>query len=349
VQTSLIAGNSADVISMSAGEAAKYINKNVFYDLSQLAGAKERLAQMSKNAQKLVNYEGQIVGMPVGIGLRCLIYNQAMFDAAGVAYPDATQPLTWEQFKQIGKKLTKIENGQVTQYAFQVDSGEFHKILISQAGGAIVDNSAAPKQVVINSKEAITALKFMKSLYDEHIIPPYKDVVGPWGNQDNALATGKVAMMYSGPWSLGQVAEKKIRFGTAPMFMGKERATVGYVNFLTIARKSKRVKEAWRFIDWLTSKEGQIKFSATGDLPANLTALAEVRESPSKFSPDVMKAFYEDLPNIDTNLMISDSRFFGECDNYWRDFLDGKISAEEAVAGYAKAGQAILDGINKRK
>jgi multiple sugar transport system substrate-binding protein len=272
-----------------------------------------------------------------------------MFDAAGVPYLDDEKPVTWEQFKQICKKLTKTENGQITQYAFQVESGEFHKVLISQAGGSIVDNPSAPKKVTINSKEAITALKFMKNLYDEHIIPPYKDVVGPWGNQDTALATGKVAIMYSGPWSLGQVTEKGIKFGTAPMFMGSERATVGYVNFLAIAKNSKKAKEAWKFVDWLTSKEGQIRFSTTGDLPANLTALAEVRQSSSKYSADVMKAFYEDLPNIDANLMISDSRFFGECDNFWRDFLDGKITAEDAVAGYAKAGQPILDEINKKK
>lgn len=349
IQTTLIAANAADIISLNAGEAVKYINKGVFYDLSKLDGAKERLAQMSKNAQKMVSYNGQIVGMPVGIGLRVLIYNKAMFDAAGVPYLDPEKPLTWEQFKAVGKKLTKMENGQVTQYAFQAESGELHKILISQAGGSIIDNIGAPKKVMINSPEAISALKYMKSLYDENIMPPYKDVVGPWGNQDNAIVTGKVAMMYSGPWSLGAVIEKGMKYGTAPMFMGKERATVGYVNFNAIAKNSKRPKEAWVFLEWLSSKEGQIRFAQTGDLPANMLALEGVKKNPSKYNTEIMNAYYEDLPNIDMGPMVPDARFYGECDNYWRDFLDGKLTAEQAVAGYAKAGQPILDEINKKK
>ena len=349
VQTTLIAGNAADVISLNAGEAVKYINKGVFYDLSKLSGPKARLAEMAKNAQKMVMYNGQIVGMPVGIGLRVLIYNKAMFDAAGVPYLDSTKPLTWEQFKEIGKKLTKIENGQVTQYAFQADSGELHKILISQAGGSLVDNIASPKKVTINSPEAIGALKFMKSLYDENIMPPYKDVVGPWGNQDNAIVTGKVAIMYTGPWALGAVLEKGMKYGTAPMFMGKERATVGYVNFNAVAKNTKHPKEAWKFLEWLTSKEGQIRFSQTGDLPANISALEGVKKNPSKYSAEIMNAYYEDLANIAMGPMVSDARFYGECDNYWRDFLDGKLTAEAAAAGYEKAGQPILDEINKKK
>lgn len=349
LQTTLIAGNAADVISLNAGEAVKYINKGVFYDLSKLNGAKARLAEMAKNAQKMVTYNGQIVGMPVGIGVRCLVYNKAMFDAAGVPYPDPVKPMTWEQFMQIGKKLSKVENGQVTQYAFQVDSGEFHKILISQASGSIVDNFANPKKVTINSPEAIEALKYMKSLYDENVIPPYKDVVGPWGNQDNAIVTGKVAMMFAGPWGLGAVEEKKLKFGTAPMFMGKERATVGYVNFNALAKNTKHAKEAWKFLEWLTSKEGQVRFSQTGDLPANIGALAELKKKPAKYNPEVMQAYFEDLPHIDIGPMVSDAKFYGDCDNYWRDFLDGKITAEQAAAGYAKAGQPILDEINKKK
>lgn len=349
VQTTLIAGSAADVISLNAGEGVKYINKGVFYDLSKLSGAKTRLAEMAKNAQKMVTYNGQIIGMPVGIGLRVLVYNKAMFDAAGVPYLDPVKPLTWEQFKAIGKKLTKIENGQVTQYAFQSDSGELHKVLISQAGGSIVDNIAAPKKVTINSPEAIAALNYMKSLYDENVMPPYKDVVGPWGNQDNAIVTGKVAIMYTGPWGLGPVLEKGMKFGAAPMFMGKERATVGYVNFNAIAKTTKHPKEAWKFLEWMTSKEGQIRFSQTGDLPANISALEGVKNNPSQYGADVMKAYYEDLQYIDMGPMVSDAKFFGDCDNYWRDFLDGKLAAEQAVAGYQKAGQPILDEINKKK
>ncbi len=349
IQTTLIAGNAADVISLNAGEAVKYINKGVFYDLSKLSGARERLTEMAKNAQKIVTYNGQIVGMPVGIGLRVLVYNKAMFDEAGVPYLDPAKPLTWEQFLAIGKKLTKIENGQVTQYAFQADSGELHKILINQAGGSIVDNISAPKKVTINSPEAIAALKYMKSLYDEQVIPPYKDVIGPWGNQDNAIVTGKVAIMFTGPWSLGTVKEKGMKYGTAPMFMGKERSTVGYVNFNAIAKNTKHAKEAWKFLDWLTSKEGQIRFAQTGDLPANISALEGVKNNPSKYSADVMNAYYEDLQYISMGPMVSDAKFYGDCDNYWRDFLDGKLTAEQAAAGYEKAGQSILDEINKKK
>lgn len=348
IQTTLIAGDAADVISMSSGMAAEYLSRGVFYDLSQISGAEERLSKMSEGAREVVVVNGQIMGMPVGIGLRCLVYNKDMFDEAGVPYLDPVKPVTWEEFVDLALKLTKIENGQVTQYAFNAESGELHKVLISQAGGSIVDNVAAPTKVTINSPKAIAGLKFMKSLYDQKILPPYQEL-GPWGNQDNAVATGRVAIMYTGPWGLGAVIDRGIRFGTAPMFMGEERATVGYINFLSIAKNSKHPKEAWKFIEWMTSKEGQVEFTKTGDLPANREALAAVMEAPSRFDLEIMRPYYEDLAYISAQPMVADRRFYGECDNYWRDYLDGRLTVEEAVAKYEETGQRILDEMNRRR
>lgn len=347
LQTALISGDAADVVSMSNGMAAKYLARGVFYDMSSLAGAKERLSQMFGGARKAVTVDGKILGMPVGIGVRALVYNKDMFDEAGVPYLDPKKPLTWDEFVAIGKKLTKFKNGKPVQYAFNTDVGELHVVLVHQAGGSIVDDESAPRKVTVNSKEGIEGFRFMKQLYDEKILPPYKEL-GPWGERDTAIATGRVAIMLAGPWGLDAVVQKGIRFGTAPLFMGKERATWGYINFLSIPKTSKHPKEAWKFIEWLTSKEGQIKFSTTGDLPANMSALDEVKKKPAKYSAEIMAPFYEELPYIISGPMVPTDEFTANTDGFWRDMLDGKLTPEQAAAKIEQVGQPILDEINKK-
>ena len=53
IQTTLIAGDAADVISMSSGMAAEYLTRGVFYDLTKISGARERLNMMPEGAKEI--------------------------------------------------------------------------------------------------------------------------------------------------------------------------------------------------------------------------------------------------------------------------------------------------------
>ena len=58
--------------------------------------------------------DGEIYGLPQNIDHTALYYNKELFDAANVEYPK--DDMTFEEFRELAKKLTVIEGDRVQQY-----------------------------------------------------------------------------------------------------------------------------------------------------------------------------------------------------------------------------------------
>ncbi|MBN1698759.1 MAG: extracellular solute-binding protein [Spirochaetales bacterium] len=345
LKTSILSGDAADVISLSQIQASPYITKGAFKTLDDIPGARERLAEMQPGAQEAVVFKEKIYAIPVGSGVRAMIYNKDLFDEAGVPYFDNTIPVTWDEFIKRTKKLTKIEGEEVVQYAAHFHKQEMYEAMIYQMGGRLMDNNIKPTKMLINSPEGIAGLKLMRRLIDEQILPPHTgEWSGPWGTPDSAIVTGKVAIMHAGPWGLGPVEDARINYGTAPLPMGVARATRGYINSLAIYRDSKNTDAAWTFIEWMTSAEGQIEFTKTGDLPANKNALEKAKTGGDR-PPEVMAAFFSDLPYVITGPMLPSDEMATMLDDLITQFLQGRITAEEAAAMIEEEGNALIEDV----
>lgn len=98
LQTTIIGGVAADVVSFSQQHSAQYVSRGVLYDMTKLPGAKQLLDEMQEGTKAAVLVGKKIYGMPVGAGVRAIIYNKAMFDKAGVPYLDSKKPITWDEF-----------------------------------------------------------------------------------------------------------------------------------------------------------------------------------------------------------------------------------------------------------
>jgi multiple sugar transport system substrate-binding protein len=332
LKTTIMSGTAADVLSFSHQQSAPYVCKEALYDMGKLPGAKELLNQMQPGTKLAVLYKGKIYGMPVGVGVRALIYNKEMFDEAGVPYPNSTKPMSLAEFMAISKKLTKVNaDGKVTQYAALFTPNEYWENMVVGAGGHFVDNYTKPTKVTINTPEGIAGFQAYVDLIKEKVSPPFSDQWnGPWGSPDSAVATKKVAMMCSGPWALGPLKDGNIKFGTAPIFVNKVRATRGYINFLAIAKNSKNPKAAWKFIQWMTST-GQVEFTKTGDLPANTKALAAVMKEPAQWPKEIMDAYYSELPYVITGPMVPSDEFSTVTQEIIDNLLMLRITPQEAT------------------
>lgn len=346
LQTTVIGGSAADVLSFSHQHSAQYVSRGALYEMTKLPGTKKLLDEMQEGTKATVLVGKKIYGMPVGAGVRAMIYNKELFDKAGVPYPDRNKPLTWDEFLKIGEKLTIKKDGKVVQYAANFHKLEMWESLVVQAGGKYIDNYTKPTKILINNKEGITGLQFLRTLVDKQIIPPYEDSwEGAFGSPDSAVATGKVAIMQAGPWALSPLKDKKMNFGTAPLFMGKKRANRGYVNFLAISKNCKNPKAAWRFIEWMCG-EGQMDFTKTGDLPANKKyfELAK-KENPYGYPPEIMEAFFSELPHVITGPMVPTNDLITLTEQTVQDLTTSRITAEQAAKRIEDQGNEIIANI----
>ncbi|MBN2533192.1 MAG: sugar ABC transporter substrate-binding protein [Spirochaetales bacterium] len=313
VKDSIQGNNTTDVFLLSQTIATPYIVNGYFKNLKEIEGTLERFNDMQSITKSAVIYNNGIYAMPVGIGVRALVYNKTLFDEVDIKYPDNTQPWTWKEFKEKTKNLTTYKDSEVIQYAAHFYKLEIWEALVNQMGGRLTDDNSNPTKIFINTPEGIEGLQLLIDLINENIIPPFIDAEsewnGPWGSPDTAVATGKVAIMQTGPWGLDTVEDAGIDYGTAPLPMGKTRCNRGYINSLAISKNSKKPDAAWTFIKWLTSIEGQIKSTnLSGELPANKDALEECKKN-SKYPIEIMNAYYSELPYVITGPMYPDEKF----------------------------------------
>jgi multiple sugar transport system substrate-binding protein len=344
VRTTVMSGDAADVISLSNSEAGPYLTRGAFMDLDGMPGARELFAQMQPGGQSADLVNGRIKAIPVGAGVRAMVYNKDLLDKAGIKYPSPDTPMSWDQFFEISRKLSIKQGANYVQYAARFHVLEMYESIVVSCGGRLMDNYTRPTKVLLNSPEGIQGLAITQRLFTENVMPPY---TGEWqtefGTPDSAVATGKIAFMQTGPWSLGAVNDARIKYGTCPVPVAKVRSNRGYINSLAIYRGSKKAQAAWDFITWMTGVEGQLEFTKTGDLPANTMALERAQKE-SKNS-EIMKAFYGELPYVITGPMLPTSEFTGLLETAMTELFQLKATPEQTAARIEQEGNAIISSI----
>ena len=214
--------------------------------------------------------------IPLGAGVWCMLYNKAMFSAAGVK-----PPTTWGDFDTVAKKLTNSAKG---VYGVGMAAGTPGAMntwawILGQQNG--VPYYTADGQPQVNTPAMVGALtSMMKWLYPEQIMSA--DVVADNFNGDNALFTGgKIAM------DITQNPQAAIddpgKYGISyiplpdqlPSGGKKVMSHVAGVN-VAIFKNSKNIDNATKFVKYLSGDEAQV-MEAKGEygLPVTHTALKD--------------------------------------------------------------------------
>lgn len=281
LKTQAVGNRAPDVIMLYSGEAPQWYSKNVLADLDPYIKAqKTDLNQFFKVAIQAVTWKNKIYSLPIEVAQRVYVYNKDLFDAAKISYPDPYVPITWEKMFEISSKLTQKdpETNKIIQYGFS--TGYLNpELYLYQAGGKIFDSRIAGSRIDASGPENLKALEFYRKLISgsESVSPnPKVQQTSGFGNSDFSLMTGKVALSTTGSWVIPDlVAKNNLRFGLAPIAQpkGKTRETLSLVNSIGIYSQSKNKLAAWKLIQYLTSKDGQIALTkAKYLLPANKQA-----------------------------------------------------------------------------
>lgn len=138
-----------------------------------------------------------------------IYYNKTMWKEAGLT--DADIPTTWDQFREVAKKLTKFDGGKMTQAGFNFNGGysAIYQGLNYQKGTLLFDDDGTKAN--FDNETTKENMQFLKDLYE-------KDKVGSvdFGNDySESFGQGQTAMVYAWGWLEGTMKDKypKIDYG----------------------------------------------------------------------------------------------------------------------------------------
>jgi multiple sugar transport system substrate-binding protein len=267
------AGNYPDIAYEYGSSATQLVRQPKLVDLTDKVKAKSfDWNDFYPSERTAATVDGKVVGVPALVDNLALVYNKKMFAAAHVAPPTASW--TWQDFRAAAKKLTDAST-HTYGWAYVNDGSEDtvwrFLAMLWQAGGSLLNSD--------NTKPAFDSpagLAALTQLHDMAVTD--KSVYLDQGNDNylNLFNSGKIAMLWTGPWDLSGI-NSNVSYGVTylPGYNGDHQTISGPDLYMLFDHSSARSEAAFKFITWLTSAQEHLKFAiATGDLP--------VRKSESK-------------------------------------------------------------------
>ncbi len=341
VKTDLISGNAPDVIAFTSSEWVAYIYSNVFLDLNTMPGAKEAFGQLTEDSVSAFNVDGAQLGAPIGVGRRVPFINKDLFVKANVPLPSQTDPMTATQWVEMMKKVQAGLEGDMM--AANLFPEELLYSLALSAGSPILSQDG--KKVMANSPEGVKAIQAFKDIMASGAQVPILDVwKGAYGNPDSALTTGKVAIGWTGTWSVKAMKEANIDYMSipVPIIEGGKTTQVGYLNSHAIPTSSSNREAAWELVKWMISKEGQLSFGKFSDLPVHKEALDETQKALEAEDPNAYTGFSAAKASV-----VPTPPFPSDFDTLrtglQSKLVSDKVTAQQFAEQLEKEGQPMLD------
>ncbi len=260
------AGNYPDVAYEFGSSAAQLARQPKLVDLTDKVKAPGvNWSDFYPSERQASTVDGKVVGFPALVDNLALVYNKKLFAAAGVAPPNASW--TWADFRAAAKKLTDASS-HTYGWAYVNDGSEDtvwrYLAMLWQAGGELLtpDN----KKPAFDSPAGLAALQ---QLHDMAVTDKSVYLDTGNGNYLNLFNSGKIAMLWTGPWDLSSI-NSNISYGVTllPGYNGDHETISGPDIYMLFDHSSGRTSTALKFVTWLTSAPVHLQFAIkTGDLP----------------------------------------------------------------------------------
>jgi len=282
------AGNAYDVYGTAIETFRTFEARNLFLPLDDYIAKNPSYADFDPALFKYSSYEGKTYFVPIGWNNIMINCNRALFKDAGVEEP---KDWTWNQFREIAKKLTKRDaNGNVLQYGYEVPNQNFFVQPWFLTNGTSPLNADWTASNMLDPKVAET-LQFLHDLiHVDKVSPiPGKDTM------DNQFMAGQVAMISRGRWILANVEKAKIDLDISDVPSKVTGNTVIGFGGYAVSKTSKYPEIAKELIGALTSEQTQ---KEEADLGGSVPGRKSAAETASYLAfPPSAPLYYASLPH----------------------------------------------------
>lgn len=254
-------GSLPDTFWIHSNEIYRYASNGMLMDLTDKINKSDdvKLSNYPEGLVKIYNLNNKQYAIPKDYDTIGLWYNKTMFDKAGISYPDETW--NWDKLYEAAKKLT---TGDGKQYGFlaPLHNQEGYYNFVYQNGGTIITDD---KVSGYDNPKTIEAMKYYVRFVSEGLSPKIFDDAA----RAETLQNGLCAMGFFGSWNLSGFAAndymtKNFNVTVLPSANDGKRASIFNGLGNAISANTKHPEEAWKWVQYLSSKEGQTKQAELG-------------------------------------------------------------------------------------
>ena len=285
--TTVGGGNAPDVFEMNMENFLAYMLRGACADLTGLVDP----ASYSEGTLSAVSSDGKLYAVPMSFSTCVLFYNKALFDQAGLEYPDDTW--TWTEAQAAAEKIRALGDD-IWGYYQPVSYNEFYKSVKGNGGSLLNEDYTA---FTVNTPENVAVLEAMLNRVrgEDRVMPNAEDMAGR-GDWD-LFSEGKLGMLVTGIWGF-QTFTDQCDFDwditVEPGF--KDKSTFFFANVNCVSTASTKQEAAARFVDAMGSDPDivQLRLDASWELPtiADQTKLTQYLEVTP---PDNREAVFDSM------------------------------------------------------
>lgn len=335
LQTDLAAGTASDVFDIEYANYAQYQANGVLAELPVANPDAYRPSLL-----EAYQTDGTQYALPSSFSTVVLYYNADLFDAAGLEYP--TSDWTWADEQAAAVKLTDAAAGVWGDHQ-PVSFYEFYKTL-AQNGGDFLNEDGT--KVAFNSPEGIEAAQWLVGKSGT-VMPTIEQGQGTPDFDTNLFKDGKLAMLHTGIWVFGAVADVPFGWDIAVEPGNTQQASAVFSNAVGVSSASKHQDAAAKFAEFLTSSDVmvQTRLDAGWELPpiSDEAALATYLE---KDAPANRQAVFDSLDGIALPPVVAEGQ--QEMQDIMTEELveaqSGRKTVEEALASAEERINAVIGG-----
>lgn len=259
-------------------------------DMSSYATA-NYLDDLTEQARLAFTIGGRLFGLPQNVEGPALIVNRDLVP---------TLPASYDEMIEMAQDLTTADT---FGFLYNINDFYFSYNWINTFGGFVFDRgpdgSLEPDDIGLLNEGAIAGAEAIKALRFEHDLIP----AGTNYDVSNGLfIDGTLAMIYNGPWAIGQYRDAGINLSVHPMPpLADGTAWSGFmgVQGVVMNQFSQSKVNAANLAKWLTRSDAQLGLSAAASrIPASQSAVAQIADNPVIAGFGQALANAEPMPNI---------------------------------------------------
>ena len=300
----LTAGDPADVLLINYRRFAAFANVGALEPLGAYLEKSSLIkeADFYPEAVNAFKWRGELTCIPQNISSLVVYYNKDLFDSAGVSYPAAEW--TWDDFLSAAQALTKdVDHDGVTdQFGAGIEPSLIRLApFIWQSNGVIVDDDSNPSTLTLDLPEDLLAAEFFVSLQTVHHVVPNADEEAS-EDSESRFINRRLAMFLNSRRGVPTYRESAAFDWDVTALPQKDvPAGILHADAYCLPSASKNKSDAWTFIEYANSAEGQTIIAASG---RTVPSLISVANSPAFLDPNAKPAnsrvFLDTIPFIHT-------------------------------------------------
>ena len=295
-------------------------------------------AVFEERALQAMRYGDALYGVPASQDCLSLIFNKALFDAQGLAYPDET----WtEQDLLNAAELLTVQD--VQGLAIPIKTAYWWFPIQEGFGGSLFDENGEP---TLDSNGSSEAMQWMLDLELEHgVVATGTQIEG----MKNQFISSKAAMIFDGPWNWATYEASRLNIGQTLLPLvessGERMSPLVTYKGWTVSKQSANKVAASELALWLSSEDVQKEFAIeTYTMPTHVALESDPEINEDAVLAGFLEQTKEGTPAPTTRAM---SLVYDPLSTAFEQAYSGISSTEEALSGANQQLEEQIESISR--